>query len=137
MAKLTVKEKKAEKKAQERLTPDLVLVKALHRGYYEVLEVIDIKQPDGTKRKELGRNDVIRNEGEVFQYDTVDMPKWSSLTAQQQDEREMVKTARGEFALPRWVTLATKRDRETVAAGHTTTFRDDNVNAKQTDDDVI
>lgn len=130
MAKLTV----AEKKVRDRPSPDLVLVKALYRGQYAVVEVIDIKQPDGSKLRELGRNDIIRNEGEVFEMDTTDM-KVASKSAPVGD-CETVQTKRGTFLLPMWVTLAGKRDRELMPAGHTTTFRDENVKQeKGTNDD--
>lgn len=126
----------AEKKVREKQEPDLVRVRAIQRGYYEVEEIIEVKQFDGTKKRELGRNNVIRNEGEVFSYDTNDMPAWSSLPKHKQDIREMVKTARGEFALPSWVTIASRRERETVASGHIKTFRDEG-NIKKDDDDVL
>jgi hypothetical protein len=121
-----------EKKVKERPTPDLIRVRALHRGYYAVMEIIEVREIDGTKKRELGRNNLIRNEDEVFEYDTTDLPMWSKLTEAQRRDRESVVTERGEFALPRWVALAGKREKLTAEVGHTKTFG----NAVKDEDDL-
>ncbi len=124
-----------EKQVKARPEPDLVRVRALHRGYYAIMEIIEVRDIDGTKKRELGRNNLIRNEGEVFEYDTTDMPVWSKLTEKQRDDRDSVTTERGEFALPRWVALAGKRERITAEVGHTKTF--DKISMGEKDDDDV
>lgn len=126
----------AAKKAADRPAPEPIKVKALQRGYYAIAVVDDYKQFDGTKKREIGRNDVIRNEGEVFEYDAVDMPLVGQLKEWQLADRETVKCSRGEVALPRWVTLASKREKETEPTGHTKTFGNA-TSIKKDDDDVL
>lgn len=102
------------------------MVRATRRGYYAPVEIIELKGVDGKKYKDTGRDDVMHNEGEVFEMDTSDMKPGKS------NEMDWVHTTKGDFILPSWVTLVGKREKidadDLVAAGHKTSFRPGDAN---------
>jgi hypothetical protein len=125
----------AKKPVKLKLDPDPVRVRALNRGFYGRLEEIELRGMDGKKYKDVGRNDAIINEGEVFDMDTSDMKRPGAYHPEKLKDLETVKTAKGEFVLPEWTTLVTRREKEfsadpddLVAVGHKTAFRPSDAN---------
>src|ERR1051326_2175127 len=68
------------KQAKVEYEPDTVMVRALRRGQYGLRAVVEAKWKDEQgriqRRKELGRDAIMHNEGEVFEMDVADMRKW-------------------------------------------------------------
>lgn len=79
---------------------------------------------------------VIRNDGDVFEMDVLNMKKLTDTYAPPAGT-ETVKTPIGEFALPSWCEKASKRE-PLVSAGHTTTFGKETQDRRESrNDDVI
>lgn len=134
-------------KAELNYEPELVMVRAIRRGQYGVQSVVDRKWKDEQGRvrveKELGRDAVIRNEGEVFEMDTADMRKWplsqygvyeandpavleglrrvGSPKELPRDNPEIIEVNGKQYELPSWVTYAGD-EYATESAGHAKTF---------------
>ncbi|HEX7828646.1 MAG TPA: hypothetical protein VF787_03285 [Thermoanaerobaculia bacterium] len=86
--------------------PELVLVRALEKGFYG-----------------LDTNIIIRNEGEVFEMATEKMRTWPLGEDEHEVEgAQIIETPRGQFELPAWVELVEDPDSVTDAeldsAGH-------------------
>jgi hypothetical protein len=109
--------------------PEIVMVKALRRGYYGLQVVVDKKWKDDQNRihveQEIGRDAVIRNEDEVFEMDTADMRKWPLGKGEHPhgslEDTETITTESGTYELPSWVTYVNEKY-ETEAVGHQKTF---------------